>query len=757
MCTIKPTFYTSLFIILIVNFARANKPTPVSSLTDLLANLCDCDLQLIHWDDYDTQVSFSGGRLVYTTIFMPDYDAFKISPHYNFVDNQADEFPAMDILRSRVSSCRLSFILLPIRLKSSPHKVRHQTLRSITISTMFHLFYEVVRNKNKYIYMLNKNAFINIATITPKMDSIQNLPFYPFNQPYYYYLSLIIANHRQNLELCFIPVRQLLESYAGRMICLTQIYLKEGNFVSLVENLGLNVQISCTSERQWELKSLAADTTKTLRKSVKQLTINIFAKGNRSCRLSGRLEQLRVSGLNYNRNQELIFPRFGGYQFLTCYVEPYISFYFFLAPFQPELWAGLAISVVTILTVMTTVHHYRSEKEPFSVWLFILATLFEETGRLPRKMEKTTFCRLSLGIWCLMSVILTNGYNGIMILELNAPRKVFHPDNFDHLRCLNQFDDAVKLINKYGWINPDEAEKTVADPHIIIGYQAFWRFNNENLQLLMREPDRVVDLNTTNVSYNCYQLLSAFHSNTGFENLPDFLLLLLKLAFELVDLRDENPQTNISQKMYRDLNLFNSKHSFYPIGFSYLTGTINYSVQERKIEEEVVQCGKTVFVGKSIELKIEYDFLSRKYPKTKFFMSSEAIQTYPSGVVFTSPWKSLALIRLKIALEAGIWGHVEEEELRQRNFNRTPAVSQLGNRTPSNTATLGGSLVTVFILSGSLMLVTVLIFIIECRAEIGFFILSIYRRCMRYQKLKKLAAKAAVKTTVSVVKFDVKS
>lgn len=41
-----------------------------------------------------------------------------------------------------------------------------------------------------------------------------------------------------------------------------------------------------------------------------------------------------------------------------------------------------------------------------------------------------------------------------------------------------------------------------------------------------------------------------------------------------------------------------------------------------------------------------------------------------------------------------IW---EDEELRQRNLNRTAPVKKLGNRTPTNTATLGGSFVTVFI------------------------------------------------------------
>lgn len=45
----------------------------------------------------------------------------------------------------------------------------------------------------------------------------------------------------------------------------------------------------------------------------------------------------------------------------------------------------------------------------------MLASLFEETGFMPTRIEKHTFFRIMLGVWSLMSVVLTNGYNGIMI------------------------------------------------------------------------------------------------------------------------------------------------------------------------------------------------------------------------------------------------------------------------------------------------------------------------------------------------------
>lgn len=62
---------------------------------------------------------------------------------------------------------------------------------------------------------------------------------------------------------------------------------------------------------------------------------------------------------------------------------------------------------------------------------------------MPDSIEKATFFRISLGVWSLVSVTLTNSYNGIMIGELNAPRKVFHPENFDQLSCGNQFEQIA--------------------------------------------------------------------------------------------------------------------------------------------------------------------------------------------------------------------------------------------------------------------------------------------------------------------------
>ncbi|OXA37134.1 hypothetical protein Fcan01_28110 [Folsomia candida] len=68
-------------------------------------------------------------------------------------------------------------------------------------------------------------------------------------------------------------------------------------------------------------------------------------------------------------------------------------------------------------------------------WIFILATIFEETGHVPNKIARLTPFRLTFGLWCLMSVVLTNCYNGLMISDLNAPLPSFKARTFNDLVC----------------------------------------------------------------------------------------------------------------------------------------------------------------------------------------------------------------------------------------------------------------------------------------------------------------------------------
>ncbi|OXA43074.1 hypothetical protein Fcan01_21915 [Folsomia candida] len=123
---------------------------------------------------------------------------------------------------------------------------------------------------------------------------------------------------------------------------------------------------------------------------------------------------------------------------------------------------------ITIIATQNIAYAYFSDNITTSlcVWLFVIATMFEETGHLTGKIEKNTFIRLILGSWCLMSVTLTNCYNGIMISDLNAPLDSSRPTLFDHLLCerTEKFDKSKILQRMMVYNNRFQNNETLLVP-----------------------------------------------------------------------------------------------------------------------------------------------------------------------------------------------------------------------------------------------------------------------------------------------------
>ncbi|OXA49053.1 Glutamate receptor 4 [Folsomia candida] len=550
------------------------------------------------------------------------------------------------------------------------------------------------------------------------------------------------------------------------MRCLPQKYLNVENYLSTVKKLELQWEEWCVIDN---LKHDVKVTTGNIvglelvsKNSPFQLAMDILSKTNVTlshrdafdCRCHRHVQIIFNSasppGLgmldHWGKNVELIFTHVEGYKFLTCHAEPYISFDFYLSPYQTELWVVLGISICTIIAIMTLVHNFHrpEEKQPFSAWLFVLASLFEETGFLSSKIERATFFRILIGIWSIMSVILTNGYNGIMISELNSPRQLSHPENFEDLVCQNKFkNNQFKSADTMGLSDSEEQQ-----------YQDFIRvelWKKANSMWMIDHSSGPNHFDRLHGQNTCYKLLSKIQHHQYRQTIPEFLSVLVKLAQDYILSFNFNPKTEI----FKDLNLFDAEIYFYPSGFSYIT---DYISLQGIIEREVVQCGKTVFIAKSSELEMEYNFLARKYPRTKFFVSDQEIQVYPSGISFQFPFQSRVVRGFKSVVATGIWNHAENEELNGKNFNRTPAIvmDQSTNIILTNIATLNGALPTVFVLAGCLISVTILIFVIER----WFFVSSVARLAdvfRRSRKPRRKPAKSKVVVVGSVSDTDLAS
>lgn len=719
-----------------LNSSPTTKPTDAYNLSSLLKNLTDCDIQIIEPGKYRNKFFFADLNLVFTSIFLPNYEF----GHYVTIQ-RAGVIPAIHIFKARIAKCRLTFILYDAGNKVPPHIAMFRIIHWILIASGYNHYYRPPNNHGYDAFLPNINAVITVVT-----DTTALLPYFTqqgvdtFLRALFYYFSVIYSIPGQPMETCF-PLETRFQSNMtlsmySKMICRP---LESGKLLSTIEKFG--ARETWCSVRRPEQPQSTMDRVSQL--SVSYLWFDIFSKTNISytnqdCHMnrqiklfsaeSKELEVIHVAHvITYNE----------GYQFLTCHSEPYITFAFYFSPYQSELWIVLGITIVTIILLTTIVHHFhdRLNKHLFSPWLFMLASLFEEGGSMPSMVEKATFFRLAFGIWSLVSVILTNGYNGIMISDLNSPRELAHPETFDQLHCEKSFEHVLEFLRleKYGLLNKN---KTFPPNIHEIAWIEFSSFHYYLLAVSLHDPSfdtGPVDINVTNVSDKCYRLLSSITPNTGNLALPQFLAALYKVGFDFLGAYSAD---GLYKVVFKDLNLFTPKYSFYPKGFSYLSENYTTSWIRGQIEGEIIECGKTVFIAKSSDLRLEYEFLSNKYPNIKFFTSSQVVQNVPSGILFRHPWKSVVIKNFINVVEYGIWTHVDKAEKGRINGQRSPVLKQSARDTPVNIATLVGALPTVFILSGGLVTVAILVFSVECRARI-YLLIGRIRHTMVFRIYRK--------------------
>lgn len=145
----------------------------------------------------------------------------------------------------------------------------------------------------------------------------------------------------------------------------------------------------------------------------------------------------------------------------------------------------------------------RKTSDSFSAWLFILATLFEETIPVPSRSEGKPLYRITISAWTLMSVILVNCYIGLMTTELNPPLEGTRPNTFKALVHLKDLDFTEK--NNFWDI--------AMDNHVFWGNKSLtnWETFSECFQLLST-PFKVQNPRSDRVQYRFFHFLISEYS-----------------------------------------------------------------------------------------------------------------------------------------------------------------------------------------------------------------------------------------------------
>lgn len=380
--------------------------------------------------------------------------------------------------------------------------------------------------------------------------------------------------------------------------------------------------------------------------------------------------------------------RFSGKKFISCYTVPFLSFQFYLSPFRPDLWAGIGVSLALLVSCLTVyVKYVFGDTSIFSPWLFILATLFEETISTPSSVERRNFYRLTFGLWALMATFLTNCYNGVMIENLVAPLPGVGVERFQDIAC--------------------EQGKRIGDPADISAWMRVSGIDTYWEQLFSHGP-----MSNPLESPNCFRLLSEPSArspwgagNAFFLELKDLWLLIKfksyraggKITPEILLLSPKHGR-ELEDGSERNLRKFSPELS-------------------NLISAEVAKCGKTVFIGNEDAVAQELLALAAKYNGKKFYTSKDSLRQDPIGLLFDN-WDKSTLIRDIISqIESGIWRRLDQEMV-SRAWRLRKKFSPVVESEVEIVVRIGGNFLTVFILCGILLTTAFVSLGGECRREI---------------------------------------
>lgn len=393
----------------------------------------------------------------------------------------------------------------------------------------------------------------------------------------------------------------------------------------------------------------------------------------------------------------VVFTEFGGYEFLTCWSASGISFEFYLTPFQLEVWGVLGCFVVLLTAILMCYlsRRFVNYGGSFSPLMYVLGPLFEDGVPLPASLKSKTVFRTIFGVWLLVCLLLTNFYNGLMITGLNSPLPATTPETFKDLVC--DWQSVIYSHSKYQTQRNKSLLKKVRN--FDLNY-----YSDFVSELLAGNRSESGDYFSKS---GCFAILSFnfdMIDDTDLYQFPEFYYYLYYQYEQYNGVKDGNYKVD-----ERALNLFHPNQRHLPRNTENIT-TISDLEGWARVEKEVVECGKTVFVGYDVVFRAEKEYLEKRYSWIKFYQSKETMDPGYFGYVFENPGASRVPFYCKYLFQSGIIERLGIEFESQTNYGRVRA----GEWKPARSKfTMDGCISTLFILCAGMAGIGLVVFIIE--------------------------------------------
>lgn len=346
---------------------------------------------------------------------------------------------------------------------------------------------------------------------------------------------------------------------------------------------------------------------------------------------------------------QIIATQFQAWNYLTCYTESELSFQFYTDPFQLSGWIYI-ISTMTLFTILTDLFLAKKLKkiETHTSAFFYLGAFFEETSSISGKLLNSSVFRIGVGPWLLLCSILSNVYVSLILRGLNVPPPPIHFNTWASLfppaNLLSNenktTDDWFAIYNDMS--NPDLASfrgfsflspQKIGNAHEI--YQKtnyIWYLALKELFLsVMNEPS-----------------LSPFHK---------FVLSLASPTFRWYP-------KSLHENGSWILDSRNWNH------------VISHRALKSAIEEEIVDCGKSLFVQSQSELVRYRHHLGKEYPFISTYLGSNPILGQFYGLIFHCSRDSKVLKYFKSWFESGVYNFYAENYIANKTLQLEHPVSK---------------------------------------------------------------------------------
>jgi len=419
---------------------------------------------------------------------------------------------------------------------------------------------------------------------------------------------------------------------------------------------------------------------------------------------------------NIDDNGNLAAVQHDEYRALSCYRVPTLSFMIYTIPFNLNLWIILPVTFIIVLKILQ-VYTKATFRNAISFCLFFYSSLVNNCTNIPAVLSKSEILRLIWIPWIFMCIIVNNCYVSILVSHINVPHSGQPITNISQVLCAN--NDGIETFE--GFTAPFEiTNETLAFKnllHITEITNRQWKETKRNynkainfwkptsqysrlrvisllqgglqagqvMQLVKQyarsggegylkklksyqtddscfsllSPPALPGLDTLNPSPFGYELMEAvlnglIHSELDQENyLAKFIQPKQRHYPKFSNILDK-PVANYTDKVY--YKRF--------VAREILIKKYQPFVKEAAVEDELTECGKSIYISTMESVKDELDYLMENYPTLSFYAPKNSLFKTVTGWRF--PTIQMELSKLPTLIQAyhgetGIYKHLGKQ------------------------------------------------------------------------------------------------